>query len=38
MTLYNQTKMTELEHTVQLLYKEALPVKMGTRDSSPMGC
>jgi len=30
MTLYDQTKMTELER-MQLLYKEALPTKIGTK-------
>jgi len=29
--------MTELEH-IQPLYKEALPVKIGIRDGSPMVC
>jgi len=38
MTLYDQTKMTELEHTVQLLYKEALPAKISMRDGSPIVC
>jgi len=37
MTLYDQTKMTELEH-IQLLYKEALSAKIGIRDGSPMLC
>jgi len=31
MTLYDGTKMTELEHT-QLLHKEKLPAKIGIRD------
>jgi len=30
--------MTELEHTVQLLYKEALPAKISMRDGSPIVC
>jgi len=29
MTLYEQTKMTELKHTI--LYKEALPAKIAIR-------
>jgi len=37
MTLYDQTKMTELEH-IQLLHKEALRMKIGIRDSSPTVC
>jgi len=37
MTLYDQTKMTELE-CIQLLYKEALPTKIGIRDGGPMIC
>jgi len=37
MTLYDQTKMTELEH-IQLLYKEALLAKIGKIDGSPMVC
>jgi len=37
MTLYDQTKMTEIEH-IQSLYKEALPAKIGKRDGSPMAC
>jgi len=37
MTLYDQTKMTELER-IQLLYKEALLTKIGIRGGSPMVC
>jgi len=37
MTLYDQTKMTDLE-PIQLLHKEALPTKMRKRDGSPMVC
>jgi len=36
MTLYDQTKMTGLKH--KLLYKEALPVQIGLRYSSPTVC
>jgi len=36
-TLYDQTKMTELER-IQLLHKEALPTKIDIRDGSPMVC
>jgi len=34
MTLFDQTKITELEYA-QLLYKEALPAKIGIRDVAP---
>jgi len=37
MTLYDQTKMTELEY-IQLLYKKVLPAKIGIRDGSTMVC
>jgi len=37
LSLYGQTKVIELKH-VQLLHKEALPVKIGVRDDSPMVC
>jgi len=37
MTLYDQTKMTELE-CIQLLYTEALSAKISIRDGSPMVC
>jgi len=37
MTLYDQTKMTELQ-LIQLLYKEALPTKICMRNGSPMVC
>jgi len=37
MTLYDQAIMTELER-IQLLYKEALPTKIGIRDGSPIAC
>jgi len=37
MTLYDQTKLTEIER-IQLLYKEALPMKIGIRDGSTMVC
>jgi len=35
MTIYDQTKMTELKR-LQLLYKEVLPTKIGIRHDSPM--
>jgi len=35
MTLYNKNDLVE---RIQLLYKEALPMKMGMRDGSPMAC
>jgi len=34
MFLYDKTKMTELEHTT-ILYKEALPAKIGISDGNP---
>jgi len=34
MTLYDQTKVPELENTFTLLYKEELPTKLGVRDDS----
>jgi len=37
MTLYDQTKMLERER-IQLLYKEALPTKIGIRNGSLVVC
>jgi len=36
MTLYDQTKMTELEHTATV--QKALPAKIGIRYESPVVC
>jgi len=36
MTLYGQTKMTELEHETTV--QKALPAKIGIRNGSPIVC
>ena len=38
MTLYDQTKVAQLEHAAQLLCNEQLPAKVGIRDGSPIVC
>jgi len=36
MTLYDQTKMTDLKHTTTVVNKRALPAKIGIRYGNPM--